>query len=118
MERYCLDCKSPVTGRSDKKFCDHQCRSNYYNHNSDEELGQIRVINKILRKNRTILKKLNPSGKTKVSLQKLLSYGFDPNYHTHSYHTHKKDTYLFCYEYGYLRLEKDEYLLVKKYQEK
>ncbi|MFA6947300.1 MAG: DUF2116 family Zn-ribbon domain-containing protein, partial [Pedobacter sp.] len=31
MERECLDCGAALRGRTDKKFCDDQCRSNFNN---------------------------------------------------------------------------------------
>ncbi|MDF3079150.1 MAG: hypothetical protein K0S09_3039 [Sphingobacteriaceae bacterium] len=114
MERVCLDCGTPIKGRSDKKFCDDQCRSNYNNRLKVEDLSFVRQVNHTLKKNRDILQKLNPTGKTKVNRDKLLKQGFDLNYHTHVYQTQKGTTYYFCYEYGYLLLNEQEVLLVKR----
>ena len=117
MERLCLDCGSPVKGRSDKKFCDDQCRNNYNNKLKIEDSSIVKQINAVLKKNRAILQKLNPEGKLKVNREKLLRLGFNFTYFTHIYETYKGATYFFCYEYGYLKLENDEVLLVKRKEE-
>lgn len=114
MERVCLDCREIVKGRSDKKFCDDQCRSNYNNRLKAEDNSFMRQVNTILKKNHSILQKLNPEGKQKVNRDKLLKQGFDFNFHTHIYQTQKGGTYHFCYEQGYLVLNEQEILLVKR----
>ncbi len=113
MERKCLYCGKAINGRADKKFCDDQCRSGYYHIHKNESPDAFKTINRALKKNREAMSRLNPEGKTKVSLGKLLAAGFNPKYHTHLYKTKKGDTYFFCYEYGYLQLANDEFLLVK-----
>ncbi|WP_225874824.1 hypothetical protein [Pedobacter hiemivivus] len=113
--RLCLDCGSPLHGRIDKKFCDDQCRSSYNNKIKAENNGMIKSVNLILKRNRDILEKLNPAKETKVSGSKLMASGFNFNYHTHSYDNYKGNKICtFCYEYGYIRLLNDEYLLVKE----
>lgn len=113
MKRLCMDCGNPLYGRVDKKFCNDQCRSNY---NNKIKMGNsmVKSINLILKRNRNILEKFNPEGKTRINRVKLMAAGFDLDYHTHIYHTQKGDAYIFCYEYGYLKLATDEFLLVKK----
>ncbi|RKD18018.1 hypothetical protein BCY91_16380 [Pelobium manganitolerans] len=113
MEKNCLDCGSALKGRADKKFCDDQCRSNYNNRIKADESKEVKRINGILHKNRKILIALNPEGKTTVAKQRLEEVGFNFNYHTHRYQTNKGSIYIFCYEYGYLPIENDYYLLVK-----
>lgn len=114
MNRSCLDCGTLLKGRSDKKFCDDQCRSNYNNRLKAEDNSFMRQVNGILKKNHSILQKLNPDGKQKIAREKLLKQGFDLNYHTHIYQTQKGGTYFFCYEHGYLILNDTEILLVKR----
>lgn len=114
MERVCLDCGQALIGRADKKFCDDACRSNYNNRQASEETALLRRINTILKRNRRILEKLNPTGKAKVKRKLLANDGFHFDYVTSIYETAKGDQYRFCYEYGYLPLENDEVLLVKR----
>lgn len=118
MERTCLDCGEVLRGRADKKFCDDQCRSNYNNKLKADDTKEVKKINAILFKNRKILARLTPDGKAKVSKAKLLKSEFNFNYHTHSYTTSKGAIYYFCYEYGYLALEQDWYLIVQNQEEK
>ena len=114
MERFCLDCQALLKGRTDKKFCDDQCRSNYNNAKKTVENGFLISVNKILRKNRDILSHQNPQGKTKIKRETLLRKGFNFTYHTHTYATQNRHVYFFCYEYGYLPLANEELLLVKR----
>lgn len=114
MTKLCLDCEKPLVGRADKKFCDDQCRSNYNNRLKADDSSFLKQVNQILKKNWQILKSSNPEGKIKVKKSALLKKGFDFNYHTHTYITQKGVNYVFCYEYGYLYLENDELLLVKR----
>ncbi len=112
MKRVCLDCKEPIKGRMDKKFCDDGCRSSYHRRLLVDDLTHVKQINQILKKNRKILKEKNPDGKIKIKRKQLLVKGFNFDYQTHMYTNKKGSTYFFCYEYGYLNLGEDV-LLVK-----
>ncbi len=114
MERTCLDCGQPIIGRVDKKFCDDACRSNYNNRRNSEENSYLRKVNGILKRNRRILEILAPGGKAKVKWKTLVGEGFNFDYITDMHETEKGAQYRFCYEYGYLLLEHDEVLLVKR----
>ena len=114
MEKICLDCEVPIKGRTDKKFCDDQCRSNYNNRQKIKTSGAVRIIDAILKRNRQIMVKLNPDGKAKIAKNKLVQAGFNFGYHTHIYETQNNHVYKFCYEYGYLELEKEVFLLIKR----
>jgi len=50
-------------------------------------------------------------------MNKLIEKGFQFKYHTHIYNTKTEKTYFYCYEYGYLPLENNWYLIVKKNEE-
>lgn len=114
MERFCLDCDAPIKGRADKKFCDDQCRSNYNNRLKADDYSFLKLVNQILKKNREILKTKSADGTVKTRKEVLIKIGFDFNYHTHIHTTTNGGTYFFCYEYGYLALENNEILLVKR----
>ena len=115
-QAYCLYCGKPVKGRIDKKFCDDWCRNAYNNKRYSQNSGFVRNVNTILRKNRQILEDLIPNGKevAKAHRKKLSEKGFNFQYITHTYITKKGLTYFFCYEYGYLSIEHDYYLLVSR----
>lgn len=111
----CLECGSPIIGRLDKKFCNDQCRHLFNNKKKRKHEAAILNINSILRKNRSILKSLNPVGKTTVRRTLLENSAFNFNFHTHIYRTNSGITYYFCYEYGYA-LAPDEKILLVTYQ--
>ena len=115
----CLACDKPIKGRSDKKFCDDYCRNNYNNQLKVADNGIVRLINNTLAKNRRILQSLLPADKEtfKVTRDNLLLKGFSFKYLTHIYTTKTGNDYYYCYEYGYLPLENDWYLIVKKKEE-
>ena len=114
--RYCLMCDKPVKGRTDKKFCDDYCRNNYNNQLKADCNNLVRNINNALGKNRRILESLIPEQEEmgKVSKEKLLEEGFLFKYITHIYSNRKGTNYFFCYDHGYLLLENDCYLVVKR----
>lgn len=118
-ERLCLACDKPLKGRVDKKFCDDYCRNAYNNQQNSDQNNYVRNINNTLRRNRRILSDLLATGEefVKIKKEKMTEYGFHFGYHTHSYQTQKGQVYLFCYEYGYLPLEQDWILIVRRKEE-
>lgn len=110
----CLVCKDKFTGRVDKKFCSDSCRSTYNNRINKDQTNYVRNVNNMLRKNRRILKKINPNGKTKTHRDKLVELGFTFNYHTNIYTTKTGNVYYYCYDQGYMELDNDFYVLVEK----
>lgn len=114
--RSCLTCDKPLKGRADKKFCDDYCRNSYNNQLKSITNNSVRNVNNTLSKNRRILKSLLPdTGETaKANKEKLQRLGFNFKYITHTYVTKTGKTYLYCYDYGYLPLENDWFLIVKR----
>ena len=117
----CLSCGKPLKGRIDKKFCDDYCRNNYNNQQKSKgsHSSYVRNINNALLKNRKILETLLPDTvKTaKANKEKLLRLGFQFKYITHVFTNKEGNTYFYCYDYGYLPLENDWYLIVKRKEE-
>jgi predicted nucleic acid-binding Zn ribbon protein len=112
----CLSCGKPVKGRSDKKFCDDYCRAAYNNELKSPSNNLVRNVNNALSKNRRILEGILPKGEAtaKANKDKLIEKGFQFKYLTHIHHTKNGNTYFYCYEYGYLPLENNWYLIVRK----
>ena len=108
----CLFCNAILIGRIDKKFCDAHCRNNFNNRTKQKREKQILEINKTLRKNRSILRQLSPTGKTTVRKEYLLKLDFNFKYCTHNYTTSHGNTYTYCYEYGYLEIEEGMKILI------
>ena len=103
-----------IVGRIDKKFCSDYCRNTYNNKVNKESKNLIRNINNRLRKNYKVLSELNKSGKTKTTRNKLYDKGFDFQLFTSIYTTKTGNTYFYIYDQGYLALDNDFYLLIKK----
>jgi hypothetical protein len=110
----CLECKVPVKGRIDKKFCSDYCRNTHNNSVDKNSKNLIRNVNNRLRKNYKILSELNASGKTKVTRTTLYDKGFDFQFFTSIYKTKTGNTYFYIYNEGYLALENDLFLLIRK----
>ena len=115
----CQACGDIIRGRSDKKFCNDYCRSSFNNKLKKGSHKTVRNINNALAKNRRILELLLPDGETskKVTKEKLLQSGFQFKYLTQVYKTGNGNSYHFCYDYGYLQLPVDEYLIVRRKSE-
>ena len=110
----CLNCKEEIKGRVDKKFCSDYCRNQYNNKQNSDISKYMRNVNNILRKNRRILDGLNPEGKSKVHRNKFNEKGFNFHFFTDIYKTKTGKIYFFCYDQGYLELENDFFMIVRK----
>ena len=109
----CLECEKPLAGRVDKKFCSDMCRNSYNNRLNSDSYNLVRNMNNQLRKNRRILEELCPDEKSKTTKNTLATKGFVFNLMTSMRTTQKGNVYFFVYDYGYLELENDLYLIVK-----
>lgn len=114
-ERKCLACEKKLRGRIDKKFCDDYCRNNYNNQQRAIDSQYDKSIIAILKKNKQILASLlKEEDMVKTTRERLLTKGFQFKYHTHHYENKKGNVYVFCFEYGYLPLDNDWFLVVKR----
>jgi predicted nucleic acid-binding Zn ribbon protein len=113
-QRNCLECGEPLRGRADQKFCSDACRNAYNNKKLRGSTNYIRKINRILKKNYSILKELNYNDKTTTYKNTMVKLGFNFNYFTHIYKTRNGRIYYFCYDQGFSALENNKFLLVKK----
>ena len=115
-QRLCLECKEPIKGRIDKKFCDDFCRNHFNNHLKANVTNLVRNINNALGKNRRLLENilLGNSTRARVNKDKLERLGFNFHYVTHLHKTRAGKTFFFCYDHGYLPLGNDVFLIVKR----
>jgi len=117
LHKECLSCGKELSGRLDKKFCDQYCKSIYhYNRSRIEQPKFYNRVDNQLKLNRRILKEYNKAGKATIRSEILLELGFNPKFFTHYWKNQKGDIYLFCYEYGFLKLKehgKTKYVLVQ-----
>jgi len=116
-QKECLYCQKELIGRTDKKFCDPQCKSAYQYKQAKEK--PERFFNKVdnqLKLNRKILKEYNKWGKVTVRASLLKEEGFNPKFFTHYWKNKKGDVYLFVYEFGFLTRKEnttEKYILIQ-----
>lgn len=99
--KICQQCQSPLKGRSDKKFCDDYCRSQYYSQQHKINNDCIKFVTNRLRKNRMILKKLYTQKKYSISLHHIPIFGMDLCFHTHKFKSSNGDIYTMVFDYGF-----------------
>lgn len=114
----CLTCEKELSGRSDKKFCNDQCR-NIYNSARQKNIRAaepiyIKMVIDILRKNRKILAALDPVPKEPVIVHRsrLVNLNFNFDFITSTLDTHRGHHYRYCFEYGYRILEDAKVMVV------
>jgi hypothetical protein len=90
----CNECGTPILGRTDTR--------------------SMRNINNVLRRNRRILMNLSSRGRKKIRREKLLALGFDFTHVTSLKPSRNGKQYYYCYEQGYLPLEKGYFRLITK----
>lgn len=113
-QKECKECGRLLFGRSDKKFCNDTCRSAFNNREKADQINFVRRVNEVLRRNRSILDRLTPNGRSKTTRDRLAREGFHFEYFTSTYRTRAGDEYRFCYDLGYLELGNSYVLLVRK----
>ncbi len=116
LNKECTECGKQLRGRTDKKFCDDFCRNAFNNKLNSDTNTYVRNVINILRRNRRILEQF-VKGKDdvyKTTKERLITNGFNFSYNTHTYTNRKGNVYYFCFEFGYLVLEGDWLLIVKR----
>jgi len=112
-KKTCLHCGTSIIGRSDKRYCNDQCRATHNNNTRSKEEVLIKNVNKVLRKNRRILKTLNPKGMSIIQKEVLLEMGYNFTYFTSVYNTQEGNQYAFCYDMGILLLDDSKVRIVE-----
>ncbi len=111
-ERKCHECSEPLKGRADQKFCNDQCRSMYNNKNSLDNNSLVHSVNRILKKNHTILTMLQAIGKTLASKSDLQKRGYRFDYFTSTGTSRNNKFCYYCYDHGFRELENNKLVLV------
>ena len=113
-KRQCLSCKETFAGRADKKFCCDACRNSYNNRSNADTSNMMRNVHNRLRKNYRILCDINERGKATATREQLARKGFEFNLVTKVHKTSKGNIYYFLYDQGYMPLDNEKYVLVRK----
>lgn len=113
-KRYCQCCAQVLHGRMDKKFCDEGCRNNFNNQQNSVENKEIRIINRILKRNRAILLALFALEKkpTNIEKERLLLEGFNFRYMTQQGVCKDGQSYQICYDVGLISEQDRNYRIV------
>ena len=115
--KVCPNCNEAFEGRANKLFCSLYCKSAHnYEKDKKKPPTRFKIVDNQLRLNRKLLAKYNQAGKATIRKDKLLKDGFDPNFITNWWKNSKGDTYLFCYDYGFLARKengKEKYILIQ-----
>ncbi|AXY73834.1 hypothetical protein D3H65_07505 [Paraflavitalea soli] len=118
--RTCPTCGKTIKGRADKRFCDDYCRNNYNNQLNSDSVNYVRNVNNILRRNRRILEETmegveRATARSKAELAKK-GYRFD--FFTSIFTNKEKETYYYCYEYGFKEIAHDKCIIVRNKTQK
>jgi hypothetical protein len=110
-----LNAAKKIKGRSDKKFCSAECRTYFHNKHRGLESNMMRAINYVLQRNRRILMECAAEhARSKVPVYSLQARGFDFSFYTHCRADRKGNEVIFCYDYGYQRLNESKVLICAK----
>lgn len=111
----CRECGNPVRGRSDKVFCDANCKNAYHSRLYREQQKEIQHIDRILKYNRNILRNLlGDTAEKKVSKGELERMGLQFKFHTERFSDIWREKYCFYYDYGHLELKGNLFLVMKR----
>ena len=115
----CLYCDRAITaGNKGKKFCNDGCKTAYHNQQKSQENEEIQKIKLALINNRRVLKNvLGKESEVLVTRESLLKQGFEFDYHTHHVISKiKSNEFIFCYNYGYRKVDDGRYKVVKSFK--
>ncbi|MES2006296.1 MAG: hypothetical protein V4450_17390 [Bacteroidota bacterium] len=85
IEHPCAQCKEEIPDwRSNKKFCKEECKNKFFNEVRKQEAMEMGRVNRILKKNYEILKRIiKDEPNQRIKLQSLTDKGFDIKFLTH-----------------------------------
>jgi len=112
--KFCSNCGIEIFGRAGKMFCSDYCRNTWNNRQNKDATNLVRNINNRLRKNYRILQELNPDKETRVERKVLKKKGFNFEFFTSIFQVKTGKDYFFVYDQGFLQLDDDVILLLKK----
>jgi hypothetical protein len=112
--RTCLACQTKLSGRIDKKYCDHNCRNAYHNELNRCSKKYIHLVNKNLSKNYKILEELTKHEVFEVKGSVLKAMGFDYQYFTSMVNDPDEGVLLFIYDLCYQQFDQDIVIKIRE----
>ena len=112
----CKICKTTIVGRKDKIFCSVECKNYYHVSLRRVTLNEVKEIDKILHRNRSILLELmgkNGSQK-KIKRLVLVKKKFQFKYLTHFHINSQGKKYHHVYDFAWMEFSDDEILIVRR----
>ncbi|MCF6367148.1 MAG: hypothetical protein L3J35_13235 [Bacteroidales bacterium] len=116
MQRKCKMCKEPIFGRSDKIFCSVYCKSEYHLKLRRATNVEVREINKILARNRSILLEILGKNSVQRKVKRLIldKKKFNFKYHTHILKNIRGKLFFYIYDLAWMEFSDNEILIVRK----
>ena len=108
---YCENCGKDIKGRSDKRFCDDNCRNTFNHRKKIPDNETMSPIVNILKKNRSILSSLYAGENQTFTKMELVALGYNFDYCTDR-RVLQGVEYYFCFDYGYEILISAEYAIL------
>ncbi len=101
-QQFCMLCNHKIHGRTDKKFCNDNCRNAYHNKINHSENILIRNIKAKLFRNRKILSETSGDRSVcTINRSLLVSKGFQFEFMTQMHSNKHGSVTYFCYDYSY-----------------
>ncbi len=100
-KRHCKRCGERFVGRIDKIFCCDSCRNDYHNHLRRERNKGMNRVNRILSRNRDIIRSLLSKGVESIGTKELSMLSFDFGHFTSMDKRILGRTFYHIYEYRY-----------------
>lgn len=105
-KKHCKECGAVLTGRTDKKFCDSNCRSLFHNRANRKETERMRQVERVMRRNRYFLDRKAQNGRKFIPVVELFDSGFDLKYFTHFHEDQEGRVWRMVYDIPYLLTKK------------
>ena len=103
--RRCLNCGSPISGRSDKLFCCGRCKNEWHNKMTGSEKRKRDKVFSALWRNYKILEMLVESEEHTPQISTLVSEGFRPEFITGYQRLHTGREEYRCFDISYNKTE-------------
>lgn len=117
MEKKCQHCSKSLHGRSDKKFCDLNCKNAFNFGQRRQTRSEVKEIDGYLHRNREILATLTVNA-SNIEMDRLVltQTGFKYEHHTSTYLNKEGRLYRIVYDYAWLDLSDQTIQIVRKKQ--
>lgn len=112
----CKICKTTIVGRKDKIFCSTDCKNYYHVNLRRATFHQVKELDKVLHRNRSILLELLGKNGTQKKVKRLVlvKKKFQFKYGTHFHFNSQGKMYHHVYDFAWMEFSDDEILIVKR----